>query len=117
MKCYLIYDSYMGSYYYKNNSDSSNAWMGHDYRHACLIENKEEAQKIFRMIGKLSKTSLQLVEVNIPDEEYREIIDGLARSQKAMQYGTAATHKQMKNLIESTQQVHSKSYIGAKDEE
>jgi len=78
MKCYLIYDAYLGSFYNKDaeiDGIRKGDWVSREYQDQALIKDKDLAQKLFRMLGKLSRSTLQLMEVDIPDETIKEKTD------------------------------------------
>jgi hypothetical protein len=77
MKKYLIYNKTLGSYYRPGNpgkipftetfSLEQDPWCNSTYTQECLIDNKEEAKEVLKT-AKLSNHTLQLLEVEVPDE-------------------------------------------------
>lgn len=95
MKCYLIYDAYLGSFYSKDaeiDGIRKGGWVGRDQQNQGLIDDKTVAQKLFKMLGKLSRSTLQLMEMDIPDEEYGKIIDEINESRLKMSKIATTAH-------------------------
>jgi len=133
MKCYLIYDAYVGSYYCRDADTicGKGGWVNRDQQNQCLINDKTIAQKLFKMMGKLSKSTLQLLELDIPDEEYGKIIDEINKNRLKMskmsggcsdsrvelngeEHHSVHSSKDIAKATKAAQEAHAKDYIREK---
>jgi hypothetical protein len=123
----------MGSFYCRNADTDygKGGWVNRDQQNQCLIDDKALAQKIFKLVGKLSKSNLQLMELDIPDAEYGKIIDeinenrlkmakmsggsGDSRAElKGEEHHSAHSSKDIAKASKAAQEAHAKDYIGGK---
>jgi len=105
MKCYLVFDKTLGSYFCPNPGNTG--WLNENYKEHCLIENKEQAQKLMRAHAQFMRSTVQLLEVEMPRAEYEEIQENLRINIKACKRAgvVVGQYKDIKEQIDAKRKV------------